>query len=92
MKKINSLLTTLVGIMLVAFAVSVFYVPNKIVSGGVSGVSTIIFYTLGIPTSVTYAIINVFLAIIGAFILGRKFIFNSFICAMVLSGFIEIFS
>ncbi len=92
MKKTRSALTALTGVVMVAFAVSVFYVPNKIVSGGVSGLSTIIFYTVGIPTSVTYATANILLALIGIWILGKGFILKSFLCSMILSGFIEIFS
>ncbi len=92
MKRTKSALTTLAGIILVALAVSVFYLPNKVVSGGVSGFSTIIYYMLGVPASVTYAVVNILLSIIGACILGKRFIVNSFVCAMVLSGFIEVFS
>lgn len=92
MKKTFSALTALTGVIMVAFAVSVFYVPNKIVSGGVSGLSTIIFYSLGIPTSVTYAAVNLLLALMGFWTLGREFMVKSFICSMILSGFIEIFS
>ena len=38
--------TIVFGVVLVAFAISVFYTPNKIVSGGVSGVSTIFYHML----------------------------------------------
>lgn len=92
MKKAFSALTALAGVIMVAFSVSVFYVPNKIVSGGVSGLSTIIFYTLGIPTSVTYAAVNILLVLIGFWVLGKGFIIKSFLCSMILSGFIEVFS
>ena len=40
--------TIVFGVVLVAFAISVFYTPNKIVSGGVSGVSTIFYHMLGV--------------------------------------------
>ena len=79
MKKATSALTALAGVVMVAFAVSVFYVPNKIVSGGVSGLSTIMFYTVGIPTSVTYAAVNILLALIGILVLGKGFILKSFV-------------
>lgn len=91
-KKITSALTVLFGVMMVAFSISIFYVPNKIVSGGVSGISTIVYYTLGVPTSISYAAINIVLIILGLFVLGKRFIVKSFVCSMLLSGFIEIFS
>ena len=58
MKSIKKYATIFFGVMMVAFAISVFYTPNKIVSGGVSGIATILFYTAGIPTSVSFAVIN----------------------------------
>ena len=45
-EKVKQNLLIVLGTMLTAFAISVFYVPNKIVSGGVSGVSTILFHIL----------------------------------------------
>lgn len=41
----------ILGIALTAFGISIFYTPNKIVNGRGSGIATIFFYTLGVPTA-----------------------------------------
>lgn len=52
-KIIKKYATISLGVALTAVGISVFYTPNKIVNGGVSGVATIIFHTLGIPIGLT---------------------------------------
>lgn len=39
-------MTIIIGVMMVALAISMFYTPNKIVSGGVSGIATILFHAV----------------------------------------------
>lgn len=85
------LLRTLSAIM-AAFAISVFFTPNKIVNGGVSGVATILHHTLGLPTGVSFAVINLFLLLLGFKILGRAFVLRTVYVSGVLSLFVEIFS
>ena len=80
------------GIILTAFAISVFYVPNKIVSGGVSGLSTILYHTLNIPASISFAVINLVLLAVAFKFIGRKFVINSLVGAGLLSLFVQIFS
>lgn len=82
----------LLGIMLAAFAISVFYVPNKIVNGGVSGLSTIIYHTFNVPVSISFAVINLALLTIAFKFIGRRFVINSLIGAGLLSLFVQIFS
>ena len=61
--KIKSLIITIQGITLTAFGVSVFYLPNKIVTGGVSGIAAIL-YTAKIPPGVVYFFVNSILVLI----------------------------
>lgn len=90
--KIKSVFTVLFGVFLVAFAVSVFYAPNKVVSGGLSGFSTILLHTAKIPLSVTNAVANVILVLLGIRILGKDFIIKTLICSFILAGFMELCS
>ena len=57
-EKIKSVIIVLAGITLVSIAISMFFVPNKIVNGGTSGLSTIIYYTIGLKPSIANALIN----------------------------------
>ena len=80
------------GTAMVGFAVGEFYIPNKIVSGGVSGLSTILFHTLGIAPGLSFAVINVVLLAAAFRFLGKSFVINSLIGATLLTVFVQIFS
>ncbi len=82
----------LVGIILTAFGYSMFYLPPKIVSGGVTGLSTIIYHALSISPGLSYAVINLLLLLVSFRVLGKKFIFNTLVGAGLMSLFTEIFS
>jgi len=81
-----------VSAIIVAFAISVFFTPNKIVNGGVSGVATILHHTLGISTGLSFAVINFTLLLIGFKVLGKDFVFTTIYVSGMLSVFVEIFS
>lgn len=81
-----------VSAIIVAFAISVFFTPNKIVNGGVSGLATILHHTLGVSTGLSFAVINFTLLILGFRILGKKFVFTTIYVSGVLSVFVEVFS
>ena len=82
----------LVGVMMVAFAVSALYTPNKIVSGGVSGIATILYHTLHIPTGLSFAAINGVLLLLALFILGKQFVLDTIAVSLLLSLFVQLFS
>ena len=92
LKAIKSYSIILFGLILVAIGVSNFYVPNKVVSGGVSGMGTILYQTLHIPTGISFAVINLIFIIIGIKILGKKFIIKTVAAFGILSVLIEIFA
>ena len=63
------------GLMLYTFGWSAFMLPSQIVGGGVSGMSSIIYYALGvhIPIGVLNLVFNGILVAIGFKVLGSKF-------------------
>lgn len=61
------------GLFLFTFAFTVFLIPYQIVSGGVTGLSAIIYYATGFHIENTYIIINGILLIVALKILGFKF-------------------
>ncbi len=81
-----------IGVAMVALAVSVFYTPNKIVSGGVSGVSTVLFHTLGIMPGISFLVINAILLLLALKFLGWRFVANTVYGALLLSGLVQVFS
>lgn len=75
-KKINKFLLEMVvltiGLILLGFGVSLFLIPMKIVSGGITGLSIIIYYVFKFPVGMTMLIINLPLLIVGIIILGKN--------------------
>lgn len=91
-EKIKSGLLVFTGITLVAIAISMFLVPNKIVNGGASGLATIIYYTIGIKPSISNAIINGILLLFSLFCFGKKFVAKTVSSIVGLTVLIEVFS
>ena len=77
-----------IGCFLTAFAFNVFFSPNNLVTGGVSGVSIIIKNLFGIPTSTFIAITYIILLILSYFILGKKMTRNSVIGSILYPLFV----
>lgn len=92
MTKLKSFLFIILGTMTTGFAISVFLTPNKIVGGGVSGISTILFHTMHMPTGLSFIILNLVLLLLGIKILGKEFVVKTLIGTSLLSLFIEIFA
>ena len=80
------------GAIITALAISVFYLPNKIVTGGVSGVSTILFHVFSIAPGLTYFVVNALLLLIGFKYLGRDFVIKTVIGAGLVTVFVQVFS
>ena len=92
MKKTTAILFTILGTMITGFAIGAFLTPNKIVGGGASGISTILFHTFGIQPGVSFFIMNILFLLLGLTILGRQFIIKTLIGISLLSLFTQIFS
>lgn len=80
------------GTIITSAAISLFFVPNKIVNGGVSGMATILYHTFSIPTGVSYYVINIILLIFGYRVLGKGFVLKTLICSSLVSLFVQLFS
>lgn len=92
MKKTTAFLFTIAGTMMTGFAIGSFLTPNKVVGGGASGISTILFHTFGIQPGVSFFILNILFLLIGLTILGKQFILKTLIGITLLSLFTQIFS
>lgn len=91
MKYIKSYLIILTGMAMTAVATGLFYIPNGIVTGGVSGIATI-FYPFGIPPGITYLGVNVFLLLFSYRCLGKDFAIKSILSVVIISGLVQVFS
>ncbi len=70
---IKEYLLITIGVLVYVASWTTFIVPNQLVGGGVTGISTLIYYTTGLPISVSYLTINAILIITGLKTIGWKF-------------------
>ena len=69
---------------------TLFLLPNNITAGGVPGISSIIYWGVGIPVNVTYFLINAVLMIMALRILGLQFCIKTIYGIVVLTLSISI--
>ena len=88
--KVYSILT--VGVFLYAFSWIAFIIPKGIAGGGVTGISSIIYYATNelIPISLSYLVINVVLLAVGTMIMGKGFGFKTIYCILCASLMFEV--
>ncbi|MHB8962150.1 MAG: YitT family protein [Saccharofermentanales bacterium] len=81
-----------VGSALVAIALDIFLVPNKIASGGITGVATVVYHLSGgfAPVGVVIIVLNIPLFIAGLKLLGRMFMLKSGISIFLLAVFVDV--
>ncbi len=83
-------LQIILGSFLVAFSVTVFLVPLKITTGGISALGTVFLYVLNIPISVTNIVLNAVLFLVGYKSLGKKMLLRTVYGVVLLTIFFEI--
>ena len=83
-------LQMLLGTVIYTIGYTTFLLPYKIVSGGVTGVSTIFFYLTGFPAGTTYFIINIGLLLIAMRVLGWRYLVRTIIVTLLVSGAINL--
>ncbi len=76
-KEVRDYLAILLGLVMYSIAFTVFLMPYQIVSGGVTGLSAIIYYATGFHLENTYIIINLILLVVALRILGIKFMMKT---------------
>lgn len=72
-KNFYDYLRIVLGSFIMAVSLMLFLIPNKVNSGGVSGIATILYHIFDWPAGVTMLIINIPLFIIGVKVFGKKF-------------------
>lgn len=89
-KTINDYLIIVLGCLLTALAFNLFFIPNEIAPGGLSGVATVLHVLFGFPVGVTTLVLNVPLFLIGIRQLGGHFGIRTLLATILLSFFIDI--
>lgn len=79
------------GLLLYTFGFTMFLLPYQIVTGGISGIGAIVFYSTGFPVQYTFFIINAVLIVMALKILGWKFLTKTIYATFMLTLFLQIF-
>ncbi len=88
---IQDYLLIFLGTVLYGFGFNGFILSNEIIPGGLSGACALLFFTTGIPVSVSYFAINIVLLAIAYKILGLKFIIKTIFGVLCLSASLSFF-
>ena len=89
-KFIIETVSLILGTFIMACSTAFFLLPNKLSTGGFSGIATIAYYFFNTPVGTATVILNIPLFIIAFFRIGKKFIFKSIIGTFLLSFFIDL--
>lgn len=83
---LRKIIFIVVGNLFCSIAFNVFFIPNKLLSGGVGGIGIIIQYLTGFPTGISLFLINIPIFIIGAKMIDREFAIFGFISMFIFSS------
>ena len=79
---IKNLIWYIIGSVIFAIGVEVFISSNEISPGGLTGVSTVINYIIGVPSGIILLVLNIPILILGFIKYGGKFIINTTIATV----------
>lgn len=95
-KKLNTreiiikILFIIIGNLLCSIAFNVFFIPNRLLSGGVGGLGIIIQYLTGIPTGISVFFLNIPIFLLGSKLIDREFTIYAFISMLIYSSILTI--
>ena len=81
----------IIGCTIMGTGTSLFLLPNKLSTGGVSGIATIGYYLFNLPLGTTILVLNIPLFIIAFFKIGKEIFTKSIIGTVLLSQAINLF-
>lgn len=84
----KKIIAIIIGELLCAMAITFFFVPHKLLSGGVSGIAILLQYITSYSSGFFIFIINIPLFIIGFKKLSKKFMFFTMFSTVLLSTFL----
>lgn len=83
-------LVVIAGSFIIALALNMFLVPNRIAAGGISGLATVVYYVVGLPVGVTMLLVNIPLFLISLKVLGPTFGVKTLLGAISTAVFVDL--
>lgn len=81
----------IIGCTFSAFGTACFLLPNKLSSGGFSGIATVIYYFYKIPMGTTIILLNIPVFIWAFIKLGRNFMTKTIVATLLYSNLLDVF-
>ena len=85
LKEVGDYVGITLGLLLYTTGFTLFLMPYELVTGGVSGISAIVYYATRFPISYTYFLINGLLLVVGLHILGWRFLTKTIYAILMLT-------
>lgn len=84
----QKIILIVLGSLIIAVGVNLFIIPNKLLSGGISGIGLMLQYIFNIPMGVTILILNIPLLILSILKINKKFTMFTILGTISLSVFL----
>ncbi len=88
--QVKDYIMMLVGALMGALAFDLFFLPNTIAPGGITGVATLLNHLVGVPVGITSIVLNAPLFLLGFRSGGGRFVLRSLVAMLVLSVLIDL--
>lgn len=85
------LIQIVVGSAILAFSITSFMLPNKLSTGGFTGIATILYYMLNFPVGTSVLLLNIPLFLISYLKIGKVFFVKGLLGTIFLSIFLDLF-
>ena len=87
---LTSILMVTIGSFIFSFTINAVVIPNQFGSGGVTGITLLLYYILGINPGTSNLVINIVLLLIGYQFLERRTMFYTIYAVILMSVFLDI--
>lgn len=87
-QQIKDLLMICFGISLYAFGYTAFILPERVVMGGVSGISALLFYAFEISPGISIWVLNITMLVLASKALSRQFVIRTIFGVTVMSALV----
>ena len=90
-KQIRSVGVVVLGNAILTFAIAAFVLPNRLISGGVTGIALVFEHFFSMDVSAGVAVANGVLFLAGAVVLGKKFALTTLLSTVLYPVFLSLF-
>lgn len=90
-KQIRSVGVVVLGNAILTFAIAAFVLPNRLISGGVTGIALVFEHFFAMDVSAGVAVANEVLFLAGAVVLGKKFALTTLLSTVLYPVFLSLF-